>query len=145
MPGINWKASPVAELLKLIGATTFFGIGLYQYAQAQKWKRREFNASQFREVEADKSIQLVMTMLDWTDRPLYFRSDIGGSPIAVRVDGQLRSSALLPHEAAGTGGREPSSISTVYSIGFGKPKWNSELISLMRSLRKQIKLRVGFD
>jgi hypothetical protein len=77
MPGIDLKASPVAELLKLIGATTVFGIGLYQYAQAQKWKRkrRESIASQFREFEADKSIQLVMTMLDWTDRPLHFRSD----------------------------------------------------------------------
>jgi hypothetical protein len=114
MPGIDLKAGPVAELLKLIGATTVFGIGLYQYAQAQKWKRREFTASQFREFEADKSIQFVMTILDFTDRPQYFRSDIGGSP-------------------------------TVYSIGFGKPKWNSELISMMRSLRKQIKLRAGLD
>jgi hypothetical protein len=105
MPGIDLKASPVAELLKLIGATAVFGIGLYQYAQAQKWKRkrRESIVLQFREFEADKSIQLVMTMLDWTDRPLHFRSDIGGSPIAVRVDGQLLSSALLPHEAARCG------------------------------------------
>src|SRR5215472_11006572 len=103
MPGIDFKLSPItellklivdlkpvpiAELLKLIGAAMVFGIGLYQYAQAQKWKRREFIASQIKEFEADKDIQLVMTMLDWPDRPLYFPSDTGAERIEVRVDEQ---------------------------------------------------------
>ena len=62
-----WKL--LTEWAKLIGAVAVFGIGLYQYAQAQKWKRREFISSQVKEFEADKKIQLSMTMLDWSDPP----------------------------------------------------------------------------
>lgn len=89
------------EWLKIGGALAVFLIGLWQYAKAQKWKRREFIAAQIKEFEADKDIQLVMTILDWTDRKLHFPSASGGENVEVRVDDQLLCSALLPHEAAG--------------------------------------------
>jgi hypothetical protein len=100
MPGIDFKPIAIVDLIKLIGAVTVFGLGLYQYVQAQRWKRREFIAAQIKEFEADEDIRLVMTMLDWTDRKLYFPSDTGADPIEVKVDDGLLCSALLPHEAA---------------------------------------------
>ena len=88
------------DWVKIGGALVVFIIGLWQYTRAQKWKRREFIAAQIKDFEADKDIQLVMIILDWTDRKLYFPSVSGGNSIEVRVDDQLLCSALLPHEAA---------------------------------------------
>jgi hypothetical protein len=88
------------EWLKIGGALVVFVVGLWQYAKAQKWKRREFIATQIKEFEADKDIQFVMTILDWTDRTLYFPSASGGENVEVKVDDQLLCSALLPHEAS---------------------------------------------
>src|SRR5437016_1241176 len=68
MPVIDFKPITIADLLKLLGAITVFGLGLYQYAQAQKWKRREFVAAQIKDFEGNKDIQIMMTILDWTDR-----------------------------------------------------------------------------
>ncbi len=101
MPGIEFKPIEIADLLKLIGALTVFALGLYQYARAQKWKRGEFIAAQIKEFEANKDIQIMMTILDWTDRKVYFPSEAGGDPVELRVDDQVLCSALLPHEAAG--------------------------------------------
>lgn len=88
------------EWAKIVGAVVVFGIGLWQYAKAQKWKRREFIATQMKEFESDEKIQLAMTMLDWNDRVLYFPSEASDKPIAVKVDDALICSALLPHQLA---------------------------------------------
>jgi hypothetical protein len=52
-------------------------VGLYQYVKAQRWKRREFIAAQIKDFEADKKIQLAMTMLDWNERTLTFPTETG--------------------------------------------------------------------
>jgi hypothetical protein len=89
------------DWLKISGAIAVFSIGLWQYWKAQKWKRREFIAAQMKDFEADKKIQLTMTMLDWNDRELYFPSEVGDKPIVIKVDETILCSALLPHEYAG--------------------------------------------
>jgi hypothetical protein len=88
------------DWVKILGAVVVFGIGLQRYSQAQKWKRGEFIAAQIKDFEADRKIQLMMTMLDWSDRELYFPSDTGKDPIAIRVGDALLCSALLPHNNA---------------------------------------------
>lgn len=88
------------EWAKIVGAIVVFSIGLWQYAKAQRWKRGEFVASQVKEFKSDRKIQLAMTMLDWTDRELYFPSETSDKPIALKVDNTLLRSALLPHKDA---------------------------------------------
>ena len=100
MCGINFQAITVADLLKLIGALIVFGIGLSQYRQAQKWKRREFIAAQIKDFEADRKIQLTMAMLDWQDRELFFPIDKSKEPFPIVVTDSLLCSALLYHEDA---------------------------------------------
>lgn len=85
---------------KILGAIVVFAIGLQRYSQAQKWKRGEFIAGQIKDFEADRRIQLMMTMLDWNGRELYFPSEAGKDPVPIEVDDALLSSALLPHVAA---------------------------------------------
>lgn len=77
------------EWAKILGAIMVFSIGLWQYAKAQRWKRREFIAAQVKEFESDKKIQLAMTMLDWNNRELYFPSEASDKPIALKVDTAL--------------------------------------------------------
>src|ERR1700730_12711986 len=82
------------EWAKILGAIGVFITGLWQYTKAQRWKRREFIATQVKQFEADKKIQLAMTMLDWNNRELYFPTDIPDKSIALRVDTDLICSAL---------------------------------------------------
>jgi hypothetical protein len=86
------------EWAKIAGAIVVFSIGLWQYAKAQRWRRREFIAAQVKEFESDKKIQLAMTMLDWNNRELYFPSEASDKPIALKVDTALLCSAFLPHQ-----------------------------------------------
>lgn len=88
------------EWAKILGAVVAFGIGLWQYAKAQKWKRREFIAARVQEFESDRKVRLAMTMLDWTDRELYFPSEASDQPVALKVNDALLCSALLRHPLA---------------------------------------------
>jgi len=63
-----------------------------------------------REFESDKKIQLAMTMLDWTNRELYFPSEASDRPIALTVNDALLCSALLPHQCAGRYSKEEAMI-----------------------------------
>ncbi len=74
----------------------------------KKWKRGEFIAAQIKDFEADRKIQLMMTMLDWSDRELYFPAETGKDPIAIRVGDALLCSALLPHNS--TSGYYPNEM-----------------------------------
>jgi len=98
------------EWVKILGAIGVFITGLWQYTKAQRWKRREFIATQVKQFESDKKIQLAMTMLDWNNRELYFPSDTHDKSIALRVDTDLLCSALLPHEEAQSYSQEEEMI-----------------------------------
>jgi hypothetical protein len=98
------------EWAKIAGAIVGFSIGLWQYAKAQRWKRREFIAAQVREFESDKKIQLAMTMLDWNNRELYFPSEASDKPIALKVDTALLCAAFLPHQWAKSYSKEEEMI-----------------------------------
>jgi hypothetical protein len=56
-----------------------FGVGLWQYAKAQRWKRAEFVAAQIKELEASigarNAIRNAMMMLDWHDGTLQSSRD----------------------------------------------------------------------
>ena len=90
----------ITEWLKILGGIVVFGLGLFQYARAQKWKRREFIASQIKDFEADIKIQLAMTMLDWNERRLYFPAKGGDGFVPILVNEALLRSSFLPHENA---------------------------------------------
>lgn len=71
-----------------IGLTTL-GIGVYQYSQAEKWKRAEFVANKIDEFEADPAVQRVLTMLDWNARTLHYPNGQ-----AIKVDDIVLCNAL---------------------------------------------------
>jgi hypothetical protein len=87
------------DWVKIAGAALAFGIGIYQYLRAQKWKRREFLAAQIKDFENDRKVQAALTMLDWSGRKIAFFPDTATTPLALKVDDKLLCSALVPHEA----------------------------------------------
>jgi hypothetical protein len=65
----------VENWLTLAGATgglIAFCVGLWQYSQAQRWKRLEFVAAEIKEFERTPSIQNTFLMLDWDERAIEF-------------------------------------------------------------------------
>lgn len=87
------------DWVKVAGAASAFGIGIYQYLRAQKWKRREFLASQIKDFESDRKVQAALTMLDWSGRRIAFFPDTAIAPVVITVNDQLLCSALVPHRA----------------------------------------------
>lgn len=51
----------------LVTGVAAFSAGLWQYANAQRWKRAEFVAIQVKEFEANEAVKHAMLLLDWTN------------------------------------------------------------------------------
>jgi hypothetical protein len=54
------------ELLVALAAIAGFFMGLYQYRQAQKWKRLEFAAGQMQRLTNDPDLVLAITFLEYS-------------------------------------------------------------------------------
>jgi hypothetical protein len=93
-PDLADKAT--TEWVKIVGGLLAFAVGLQRYTVAQRWKRREFIAQQIRDFEADMKIEAVLTMLDWTDRPIQVRSNKSGRMLNLVVNERLLQISLLP-------------------------------------------------
>ena len=64
----NW-----IEIIKIVGATIAFALGLHQYGRSQVWKRLEFVSAQLKIFFDDRAVRATMQMLDWRKKkmPLY--------------------------------------------------------------------------
>ena len=89
-------------LLKLIGGIgglILFIVGFIRYSKSQEWKRKEFIANEFKEMNRDKKVMNAMFMLDWDKRRIELFPD---NPNYVDrfsiVDRSLLKSALLSHK-----------------------------------------------
>jgi hypothetical protein len=98
------------EWAKIVGALGAFGFGTYQYVRTQKWKRREFIAAQIKDLEADKQIQVVLTILDWSDRLVAIPSQLEDRPPIVFISESLLCASLLPHSSTGSYSTEEALI-----------------------------------
>jgi hypothetical protein len=87
------------DWIKIAGAAAAFGIGIYEYMRAQKWKRREFLAAQIKDFESDRKVQAALTMLDWSGRRVAFFPDTATTPVVITVNDLLLCLALVPHKA----------------------------------------------
>jgi hypothetical protein len=76
--------------LGLIGGASAFGIGVWQYARAQRWKRAEFVAQAVKEFEGSHDIKSAIELLDWNIRHVEL---FEGRP-RVRVSNEMVSRAL---------------------------------------------------
>jgi hypothetical protein len=54
------------ELFVALGAIAGFFVGLYQYRQAQRWKRLEFAAGQLQRLTSDPDLVLAITFLEYS-------------------------------------------------------------------------------
>lgn len=93
MDANNWIA-----LAGLTSGTIAFGVGLAQYRMAQRWKRAEFAAREFKEMLADPEVAIALRLLDWNSAH-YDLSDDGKYPTLndVAVDDSMLARALEPH------------------------------------------------
>jgi hypothetical protein len=60
-------------LIALTGAV----VALFQYHQAQKWKRLEFAANQLERLSRDPVLDLALTFLDWEEGKLVLPDNLG--------------------------------------------------------------------
>lgn len=84
----------------VIGGFIVFGVGLWQYSQAQKWKRAEFLTKEIDRFEDDHDVANARTMLDFNGRDIFFyapadeKSDAGDDS-ATNEDSVYVDHALL--------------------------------------------------
>jgi hypothetical protein len=87
------------ELLKIILPTAAFALALYQYIQAQRWKRLEFTAAEIAKFRADPSIKKVLLLLDWPLRPMTLDSAQGLLDPPTLPSGAPLTNVALLHKA----------------------------------------------
>jgi hypothetical protein len=59
----------VDAIVAMIGLFALI-IGIYQYAKAQRWKRAEFIADRFKELDNNPGVVNALRMLDWNEREI---------------------------------------------------------------------------
>lgn len=86
------------DVLPLLLAVAGFGVGLWQYHLAQRWKRSEFVASEIKDAFADRSVRVALLLLDWNERhyDLRERDDQDDLKDVVVADADF-AAALAPH------------------------------------------------
>lgn len=88
----------------LAGAVVVFAVGLYQYLEAQKWKRAEFVAQEAKDFFANAKVAVALTMIDWGRRKVNL--DPTGDGYSRVVTRDMQSRALLPHPMVGALGSD---------------------------------------
>lgn len=84
--------------LGVLGATIVFGVGWYQYRRAQKWKRTEFVAKEYKELLQDRRATNALAMIDWASRDIRLHAAFDPKdPQLTRVTRDMQCRALLPH------------------------------------------------
>ena len=97
--------------LAFAGTAVAFGVGIWQYARAQRWRRSEWVAQEFRSFAQDPMVQAALRMIDWGDRRVrLFPDNAGPEGELVRVTDDMvarslqhhsqRPNGFSPHEAA---------------------------------------------
>ena len=92
------KSDHTLAILASIGTGTALIFGLWQYFRAEQWKRAEFLAKEMKEFFGDPIVQNVLTMIDWSPRPvnLFLNPTLERDKFPV-VTRELQVKALLPH------------------------------------------------
>lgn len=93
-----WNLLP--QLAVAAGLVAFFS-GLWQYRDAQKWKRNEFIVKELGEYEANPYISNAQSILDATGLPVELQpSSADGTVTSAVADGNTLSRALAPPDPA---------------------------------------------
>jgi hypothetical protein len=66
------------KIMALLGASIAFGVGLFQYRRAQRWKRAEFLANEMKEFFATPRVQKALLLIDWGRRRVQLLEDRTG-------------------------------------------------------------------
>lgn len=99
---MDWHPEHYLTLVGLVGGFGAFGVGLYQYSVAQRWKRMEWIASAMKAFYEHPDVERALQMVDWNERRIMLFAD---QPDAarryVRVNDDVVARALMAHSTHG--------------------------------------------
>ncbi len=84
------------KVLALFGASIAFGVGLFQYWKAQRWKRAEFLANEMKEFFANTRVEKAQKLIDWGCRRIPLLEDCSADQSLVTVTRQMQTIGLRP-------------------------------------------------
>ena len=91
------KLDDYLKALALLGASIAFGVGLFQYKKAQRWKRAEFLANEMKDIFANPRVQRALLLIDWGCRRIQLLEDRSADEAQVTVNRQMQTMGLRPH------------------------------------------------
>ena len=91
-------AQMIVSLVGFGGAIIAFYFAYVQYRRSEQWKRTEFIAGEFNDLESDPVVQNALLMIDWGTRRinLFLRPDAESADY-VEITRDIQWRALLPH------------------------------------------------
>ena len=91
-----------SEWISIVGVVSgliAFIAGLSQYMKAQKWKRAEFVAAEFKQFMSKPAVKNATLLLDWNSRVLEIpNNNQSGHTQGVLITDEILASALVPHD-----------------------------------------------
>ena len=95
----------LVSVVGVLGGLFGIGFGLYQYVQAQKWKRAEFVAKEIREFESQPAVKNTMLIPDWNRQEIeLFPDQLDVDKRKAWVTDDTLRAALEPHTQRPEGG-----------------------------------------
>ena len=86
------------SLLGVVGGLGGLFFGLYQYIQAQRWKRAELVATEMKEFKSLPAVKSAMLMLDWSSQEIeLFPDEESAERRKIWVTDEMLRLALQPH------------------------------------------------
>jgi hypothetical protein len=98
------------KILGLLGALTAFGVGLFQYRKAQRWKRAEFVANEMKDFFAAPRVQRALLLIDWGHREIPLLENRALDESQVIVTRQMQTMGLRPHILLDRTGSDPETL-----------------------------------
>jgi len=98
------------KILGLLGTLTAFGVGLFQYRNAQRWKRAEFVANEMKDFLAAPRVQKALLLIDWGHREIPLLENRAPDESQVIVTRQMQTMGLRPHILLDRTGSDPETF-----------------------------------
>lgn len=75
-PILGFAYKDALDTIAIVGTAVAFAWGLWQYGNAQRWKRLEFLAGEIKIFDADPLVLVSKQILDWNDRDIFLNGPL---------------------------------------------------------------------
>lgn len=114
------KIDLTLKAIAIVVSTVVIVKGIYEYKQAQRWKKLEFLSKEMKDFFNDFNVQRALVIIDWTSTKIELLKSEIGTEDKLYFDDDLIFSALQTHKNSTTFSKEEFIIKKIFDQFFDK-------------------------